>query len=75
VPLVAVVLQMQVMAVVVAGALAGQMMAALATAMMATMLAAGERVSRGCECGGSQCKRGNGDGENLGCGVHGFSVS
>jgi hypothetical protein len=71
---VAVVLQMQVMAVMVPGALAGQMMATLAAAMMATVLAAGERVSGGRERGGSQCKRDNG-GEEFGRGVHGFSVS
>jgi hypothetical protein len=71
VPLVAVVPQMKMMAVVVAGALPGEKMTALAAAM----LAAGECIGRDREPGSSQGKRGNGGGEELGRGSHGCSVS
>jgi hypothetical protein len=68
------VLQVKVMAVVVAGArpAAGEMMAAVTAA---AVLAAGEGVGRGDERAGCQRKRGNGGCKEFERGGHRFSVS
>jgi hypothetical protein len=58
--------QMKVMAVMVPGALAGQIMAALAATVAAAMLAAGEGIGCGDKRDGRQCQRGNGGCKDLG---------